>query len=470
MSRLNQGQELRPGQSLSSQNGKYSLIYQTDGNLVLYRNADSRALWSTKTHGHSAGRLIMQNDGNLVVYNASQQALWASIKNWDTPNPARGNYLTIQNDANAVIYNEKNEVMWRSGTYLETVNDNPEGIPHSAVKTNFEPVVHGFRFSNQFTVQTQIAGLNGPTFSGLCGGMTYAALDYFHARIPVPGQDYMPAEGMPLQSYLYHRQLNSVVPNWDKWAEISFNPFGSRNREFFNWGIQLGNGRLGELKSRLDKGEPVPLGLKSMGSSPGDHQVLAIAYDLGKYKGNNPEEISIWVYDPNFPNTAMTLKPHVEGGFYFYTENSNYRWRTYFTDMKYKRSAPPVISDQPDELIVTFKTGGDDLRGGNDNVHFVLLKKNGEQVRYDNINSLKRWVDWSIQSCSRPLPKGLQVSDIAGFQLETTFSGGWGGDNWNLDKITVETRTKSGRRVLFEKQGSPLARFTGNHKIQKFMF
>ena len=58
MSRLNQGQELSPGQSLYSPNRKYRLIYQSDGNLVLYRNADEFALWSTKTHGQSAGKLI----------------------------------------------------------------------------------------------------------------------------------------------------------------------------------------------------------------------------------------------------------------------------------------------------------------------------------------------------------------------------------------------------------------------------
>lgn len=472
MSRLNQGQELSPGQSLYSPNRKYRLIYQSDGNLVLYRNADEFALWSTKTHGQSAGKLIMQTDGNLVVYNARQRPLWASIKRWDIPNPPRGLYLVMQDDANAVIYNEKNIAVWSSGTYLEAVNHNPEGIPYTLVMTNFDPAKHGFRFNNNFTVQTQFAGLNGPTFSGLCGGMVYTVLDYFNANIPIPSQDYMPAEGMPLQSYLYHRQQNSVIPNIDKWVELTVNPFGWRNREFFNWGIEFGGGRLGELMSKIDKGEPVPLGLKSS-NGPGDHQVLAIGYDLGGYKGDvntKAEEVTLYIYDPNFRGEIQKLKPRPAEGIYVYEKYPQSYWRSYFTDLKYKKSTPPKITGTPNELIVTFKTGGDDLRGGNDNVHFVLLKKSGEEVRFDNINGMKRWVDWSTQTCSRPLPSNLNVNDLAGCRIETTFSGGWGGDNWNLDILTVQTRLNNTKSTLLHKAGAPLVRFTGSRKNQEFRF
>jgi len=117
--------------------------------------------------------------------------------------------------------------------------------PSPPVMTRFDPRVHGFRFANNFK-NIFISELNWFT-SGLCGGMVYAALDYFHAGKPVPLQDYMLAEGTTLQSYIYNRQVNSIQDNLDKWTEYSFNPFGSRNREFFAWGLQFGSGRLGEL-------------------------------------------------------------------------------------------------------------------------------------------------------------------------------------------------------------------------------
>lgn len=345
--------------------------------------------------------------------------------------------------------------------------------------TAFKPETHGFKFVNNFTVQTQFGGFNGPTFGGLCGGMVYAALDYFHAGLKIPQQDYLPAEGTTLQSYIWERQQNSFFPNSDKWIEYSTNPFGSRNREFFNWGIELGGGRLGELRARIDKGEPVPLGLKSCGNDcgcpggcPSDHQVLAIGYDMGRYagdKGQNIEDLKIYVYDPNYPRQTLTLRPHVAGAMYLYQEESEdvkqCRWRAYFTNTKYSRATPPVIAETGEnELIAEFKTGGDDLRGGNDNVHLVLLHQNGTETRFDNVNDLKRWADNSLQGVSRPLPQGVKLSDFKGIRLETTFGGGWNGDNWNLDRIRVWLRINGVKTLKLEMKGTPLMRFTGDQK------
>jgi hypothetical protein len=353
-------------------------------------------------------------------------------------------------------------------------------ISRTGRHTAFNPIIHGFKFANNFTVQTQIAGFNGPTFSGLCGGMVYAALDYYNAGMEIPEQDYMPAEGLPLQSYLYNRQLNSAFPNTDKWVEYGFNPFGSRNREFFNWGIQLGNGRLGELKSKIDRGEPVPLGLQACGgdcgcprSCPGSHQVLAIGYEMGRYNGNlrdNIEDLSIYIYDPNFPNKTMILKANNAGAMYLYNEATGIRWRAYFTDMKYNAVSPPIIAKKPNELIATFKTGGDDLRGGNDNVHFSVILKSGEVIQFENINNKKRWVDWSNQPVSLSLPNINRIEDIAGVRLQTTFRGGWDGDNWNLDQLSIKVRLNGLEQELFNRSGTPLFRFTGDRQLKEFLF
>ncbi|KAM3114419.1 hypothetical protein [Phormidesmis sp. 146-33] len=344
--------------------------------------------------------------------------------------------------------------------------------------TRFKPNEHGFKFTNRFK-NIFISELNWTT-SGLCGGMAYSALDYFNARSQIPQQDFMPAEGTTLQSYLYNRQVNSIERNIDKWAEYGFNPGGARNREFFNWGLQFGGGRLGELRQRLDRGQPVPLGLQSCGSDcgcpkgcPGSHQVLAIGYDLGDYTGNlnaNAEDVSIFVYDPNFPNRILTLKPNVAGAMYTYAEEPNKRWRAYFVDTKYSRATPPTVTDRPNELVVQFDTGSDDLRGGNDNVHLSLILRTGTSIRFDNINDRKRWIDNSSQSVSRTLPATLQPEDILGVRLETTFSGGIGGDNWNLDSLQVRVRLGGKDRTLLTQKGTPLFRFTGDRRVREFRF
>ena len=104
--RLQDGEKLEVGQSLTSLNGAYKLTLQDDGNLVLYSGDD--AVWSTGTNGKNVVsaprfrrtatssstrrtipcgpvrpraprtfRLILQNDRNLVLYGFDGPA-WSS--------------------------------------------------------------------------------------------------------------------------------------------------------------------------------------------------------------------------------------------------------------------------------------------------------------------------------------------------------------------------------------------------------
>ena len=83
--------------------------------------------------------------------------------------------------------------------------------------------------------------------------------------------------GVPRPPIVYWRGI--AAP----WC-TTVNPFGARTVEFFNWGI---NERLVELRSYIDRGVPVALGLKGTdGGISHDHQVLAIGYDPGRYQGD----------------------------------------------------------------------------------------------------------------------------------------------------------------------------------------
>jgi hypothetical protein len=100
---------LRPDWHITSSNGKYRLIYQLDGNLVLYRR--DQALWTSNTSGKSVGKCVMQGDGNLVVYDASGTAVWNS------GTLQAGNRLLVQNDGNLVIYRPDGKTaVWASNT------------------------------------------------------------------------------------------------------------------------------------------------------------------------------------------------------------------------------------------------------------------------------------------------------------------------------------------------------------------
>ncbi|MBC6992917.1 hypothetical protein QWY85_03560 [Neolewinella lacunae] len=207
--------------------------------------------------------------------------------------------------------------------------------------TNFNPAVHGFKFSNSFT-NVIIGDIKT---KGLCGGMSYSALDYYYGRQDIPTQTTQPAEGTPLRKYIYDRQVNSLADNADKWAELIGTNFGNRDQEFFNWGLQAGSGRLGELMRNIDQGRPCPLGLQTTGQGPFSHQVVAVGYKLGRYQGDlgaYQTDVEIYIYDPNYPNQRLTLVPDPAGRCYRIKEKPQNYWRTYFVDQRYRAARPTV--------------------------------------------------------------------------------------------------------------------------------
>jgi hypothetical protein len=70
------GEVLESGEWLESCDGRFGLVMQEDGNLVLYA-ADGVALWHTVTYGHPGSYLAMQDDGNLVVYEGGTPLWWS---------------------------------------------------------------------------------------------------------------------------------------------------------------------------------------------------------------------------------------------------------------------------------------------------------------------------------------------------------------------------------------------------------
>jgi len=64
---LASGAQLNGDQSVTTSDGTHRLVYQLDGNLVLYRS-NGMPTWSSVTAGTTVGVTAMQGDGNLVVY------------------------------------------------------------------------------------------------------------------------------------------------------------------------------------------------------------------------------------------------------------------------------------------------------------------------------------------------------------------------------------------------------------------
>jgi len=97
--RLWPGDYLYVDQSIHSADGRYTLAYHGDGNLVLY-DENWTPLWHTGTYGTTPGLVAMQSDGNLVIYGADGVAIWASMASFGHPDA----FLALQTDGNLVIY------------------------------------------------------------------------------------------------------------------------------------------------------------------------------------------------------------------------------------------------------------------------------------------------------------------------------------------------------------------------------
>lgn len=104
-------------QSLTSPNGDWRLIMQSDGNLVGYQRSQSNnnnfnAFWSSGTSGRPGAQAVMQGDGNLVIYHNGAPV-------WSTGTDGNGGAtLSMQSDRHIVIYRTDGSAAWWSGTNI----------------------------------------------------------------------------------------------------------------------------------------------------------------------------------------------------------------------------------------------------------------------------------------------------------------------------------------------------------------
>lgn len=142
---LNAGQSLGRGESLTSNNGAYTLTLQEDGNLVL--EARGEAVWATGTNDLGVDRADVQSDGNFVLY-AGKKPLWHS----DTKGK-KDVRLVIQDDRNVVLY-AADGAAWSSRT--ETDAPPPaapvEEVEVAVVEAEVAPV------AKEVTTYTVVAG------------------------------------------------------------------------------------------------------------------------------------------------------------------------------------------------------------------------------------------------------------------------------------------------------------------------
>jgi hypothetical protein len=175
----------------------------------------------------------------------------------------------------------------------------------SARVPGFLPSTCGFRFANAFWPQplfrVPLAGLGhllvGDASRGLCGGMVFAARDFFEHGCQPPTHCEPPEHGSPLFGYLVRRLFHSF--------DLPWGPL-----HYYRWMVSRDGALLRHtvrhewprVRRDLDAGRPSPLGLVRVRSRDPlrmgeNHQVLSYAYGLDEGSGS----LLLAVYDPNHP-------------------------------------------------------------------------------------------------------------------------------------------------------------------------
>lgn len=261
-------------------------------------------------------------------------------------------------------------------TQLELLKEAIAGVTHvietPTVYTNprFDPVVHGFRFDNNFrNIFYNWWGNIGT--GGRCGGMSYSAKDYFkYSAYGVPTVDELPADGDVYGEWIFYRQDKSMHNTATQFVDGQINDV-HRNAL---WGLStppIGNAFVG-LMAEIDKDEPCNLGLLSTKFGADQlikgkcHQILAIGYTLDP----DPEKTLIHVYDPNYPKKEMVLLQnlgqgyweqhflvHLGAGRYGVGVECKKMWHSFFLDLAYLPETPP----DPTTPTVTRDQSGWDL-------------------------------------------------------------------------------------------------------------
>ncbi|MGC0313238.1 hypothetical protein [Kitasatospora acidiphila] len=104
---------LIPGSWIESTNAW--VLMQGDGNVVLYRKRDGKALWSSGTWNKSNVVAVMDPKGVLAVIDKNTGYPYWDTNTWNSPNA----YAKIQSDLNFVVYTPGGSAVWNSQTWAQ---------------------------------------------------------------------------------------------------------------------------------------------------------------------------------------------------------------------------------------------------------------------------------------------------------------------------------------------------------------
>lgn len=290
---------------------------------ILNETRQHGGLWSPGTNGNDTfSAAVPSGEGfyscRLTILSGDQQAN-AGITTQPSPGQS-GNIEIVVNWKCSMLSVIKYQI--EAFASLSTPVPAPDAPSVTSQMTGFKPSANGLHFDNNFpsvpdlVFNTPLGDLKiGDAANGLCGGMVFAALDYFNAGLPIPPDSTPPSSG-DLFNYIVKRLFSSfdLPAGVLRYIELMNPMFPDGQTQVGKPGTAM-IGRAWvmirqewpAIKMKLDTGQACPLGLvrvksSDLGQLGQNHQVLACGYDL---KDNY---LTLSIYDPNYHNDdSVTL-------------------------------------------------------------------------------------------------------------------------------------------------------------------
>ncbi|MBO3083178.1 hypothetical protein [Cellulomonas fengjieae] len=225
----------------------------------------------------------------------------------------------------------------------------------------FDPATHGFAFPNAF-VNEVLTLPNGAkiTTAGRCGGMAYAALDYFLAGQPAPAwrADLWAPGRVPPDSHwlaqLFTQRLRDSFLTGSAAKFVTWSMHSDDETWVFK-GVSrwTKEEELPRLMALIDRGRPAVLGLvvaRGLGAIGDNHQVVAYGYEHDPASGRT----TVRIHDSNTPRRPVTLTSDRDQG--DWTASNGRRWRGFFVQ-DYTPRPPRVPTGHPPGVKDEVRTG-----------------------------------------------------------------------------------------------------------------
>ena len=107
---LQKGTEMVLNQRYYTADKKHYLIWQGDGNLVVYRGADDRFVWGSYNNMqiplYKGKKAVMQTDGNFCFYDANDRYVWGT--------QTQGEQITVNDAGQLVVNGSSGNQIWPS--------------------------------------------------------------------------------------------------------------------------------------------------------------------------------------------------------------------------------------------------------------------------------------------------------------------------------------------------------------------